>query len=61
MSLSSSHDAVVDTSPQHRFKLLAFDMDGTLIDSLAAIVDASVQAFAGTPFPTRAPIKCGRS
>ena len=37
---------------KHRFKLLAFDMDGTLIDSLAAIVDASVEAFAGTPFPT---------
>ena len=38
--------------PEHRFKLLAFDMDGTLIDSLAAIVDASVEAFAGTPFET---------
>lgn len=36
----------------HRFKLLAFDMDGTLIDSLAAIVDASVEAFAGTRFET---------
>ena len=52
MSLSSPHSTIVDTSPQHRFKLLAFDMDGTLIDSLAAIVDASVEAFAGTPFPT---------
>ena len=38
--------------PEHRFSLLAFDMDGTLIDSLAAIVDASVEAFAGTPFET---------
>ena len=36
----------------HRFKLLAFDMDGTLIDSLAAIVDASVEAFADSPYPT---------
>ena len=52
VSLSSSHSTMVDASPQHRFKLLAFDMDGTLIDSLAAIVDASVEAFAGTPFPT---------
>ena len=52
MSLNSSHRTAVDASPQHRFKLLAFDMDGTLIDSLAAIVDASVEAFAGTPFPT---------
>ena len=52
MSLSSPHSTIVDASPQHRFKLLAFDMDGTLIDSLAAIVDASVEAFAGTPFPT---------
>jgi len=40
------------TLPEHRFKLLAFDMDGTLIDSLAAIVDASVEAFAGTNFAT---------
>lgn len=39
----------------HRFKLLAFDMDGTLIDSLAAIVDASVEAFADTPFETPSP------
>ena len=42
----------MQNQPEHRFKLLAFDMDGTLIDSLAAIVDASVEAFAGTPFET---------
>lgn len=40
---------------QHRFKLLAFDMDGTLIDSLAAIVDASVEAFAESRFETPSP------
>lgn len=39
----------------HRFKLLAFDMDGTLIDSLAAIVDASIEAFDGMPFETPSP------
>ncbi len=42
----------MQNQPEHRFTLLAFDMDGTLIDSLAAIVDASVEAFAGTPFAT---------
>ena len=42
----------MQNQPDHRFTLLAFDMDGTLIDSLAAIVDASVEAFAGTPFAT---------
>ena len=42
----------MQNQPDHRFTLLAFDMDGTLIDSLAAIVEASVEAFAGTPFET---------
>ena len=33
----------MQNQPDHRFTLLAFDMDGTLIDSLAAIVEASVE------------------
>lgn len=40
---------------QHAFRLIVFDVDGTLVDSQAAIVAAMTTAFAATDLPAPSP------
>ena len=48
------------SQPRHRFRLVIFDVDGTLVDSQHAILAATAAAFAGEGLPVPAPSEVRR-